>query len=119
MLAIATRELDRAFQRCSADLDVISSNLESEFDKNPAFSRVSSNLVLDFETSHPLKGQILQNPSKLLQRIKALEQDLPKVQNDWRKVMVAKQTLIDIAKAQQVSNFRLLRQMCDAVDVKV
>ncbi len=60
-----------------------------------------------------------QNPSKLLQRIKALEQDLPKVQEDWRNVMVAKQTLIDIAKAQQVANFRLLNQMCAALDVKV
>jgi hypothetical protein len=33
--------------------------------------------------------------------------------------MVAKQTLIDIARAQQVSNFRLLNQMCTASDVKV
>jgi hypothetical protein len=60
-----------------------------------------------------------QNPAKLLQRVKALEQDLPKVQEDWRKIMVAKQTLMDIARAQQVSNFRLLNQMCVAADLKV
>ena len=33
--------------------------------------------------------------------------------------MVAKQTLIDIARAQQVANFRLLNQMCTAVDIQV
>jgi hypothetical protein len=46
MLAVAARELDRAFQRCSSDLDVIASKLENEFENNPSFSRVRSWMLM-------------------------------------------------------------------------
>jgi hypothetical protein len=52
MLAVAARELDRAFQRCSSDLDVIASKLENEFENNPSFSRVSSASIIRVSKQH-------------------------------------------------------------------
>ena len=34
-----------------------------------------------------------QNPVDLLQRLSALVEDLPKVQEEWRRVMMAKQVI--------------------------
>lgn len=60
----------------------------------------------------------LQNPLQLLQRVKALQDDLPRVQEEWQKVMVAKQTIIDLARQQQMSNRRTLKQLSLAADIE-
>jgi hypothetical protein len=60
----------------------------------------------------------LQNPLQLLQRVKALQDDLPKVQEEWQRVMVAKQTIIDLARQHQMANRRTLKQLHVTVEVE-
>ena len=60
----------------------------------------------------------MQNPLRILQRVKMLQEDLPKVQEDWNRVMAAKQTIIDLARAQQV-NHRHLLQLQNATSVNL
>lgn len=60
-----------------------------------------------------------QNPVQLLERVKALQNDLPRVQEDWQRVMVAKQTIIDIARSQQMASHRVLKQLNTAACLQV
>lgn len=60
-----------------------------------------------------------QNPLQILQRVKALQDDLPRVQEEWQRVMVAKQTIIDVARQQQLSNHRALSQLSIAANIPV
>jgi len=47
-----------------------------------------------------------------MQRLSALVEDLPKVQEEWRRVMIAKQDLIDAARSQQLPSRRVLKSVC-------
>jgi hypothetical protein len=47
----------------------------------------------------PIHMNPIQNPAQMLQRLKALRDDLPKVQEDWRRVIAAKHQLIEVMHA--------------------
>ena len=75
-------------------------------------------LPLSLSSMPPLPLAFSQNPLQLLQRVKALQDDLPKVQEEWQRVMVAKQTIIDLARQHQMANRRTLKQLHVAVEVE-
>uniref|UniRef100_A0A7S1HNX1 Protein FAM33A n=1 Tax=Hemiselmis andersenii TaxID=464988 RepID=A0A7S1HNX1_HEMAN len=86
----ASLELEQQFAKCTEDLDSIAKKLDADFEGSDAYKR---------------------NPLQILQRVKALQDDLPRVQEDWQRVMVAKQTIIDVARQQQVASHRALKQL--------
>jgi len=96
MAAAACAELEAHFAGCSSDLDAIAQTLEAGFDKHGLYRR---------------------NPAQMLQRLKALREDLPKVQEDWRKIMVAKQNVIEAAAKTHIPTCRALKGLCRATEV--
>ena len=95
-MAAACAELEAHFASCSSDLDAIAQTLESGFDSHGYYRR---------------------NPAQMLQRLKALREDLPKVQEDWRKIMVAKQNVIEAAAKTHIPTCRELKGLCRATEV--
>ena len=76
--------LERHFEGCSNDLDAIAKSLEFEFQNSTLYRHVRAVpcSLLPFCASTPpcvLPIWRVQNPAQMLQRIKALQDDMPKV----------------------------------------
>eukprot|EP00960_Hanusia_phi_P048999 759303-Hanusia_phi.AAC.1 len=91
----ACQSLFSHFESCGDDIAMITRILEEDFQKEGSYSKAI----------------------KVLERLRALKEDLPKVQEDWKRVMLARQKLLDSAKQQQLSMNRTLKQMCQSADV--
>mmetsp|Transcript_11531 Transcript_11531/g.27934 ORF Transcript_11531/g.27934 Transcript_11531/m.27934 type:complete len:282 (+) Transcript_11531:35-880(+) len=94
----ACSELERQFSRASEDLEGLTAVLHDDFSRGDSYSK---------------------NPVDLLQRLSALAEDLPKVREEWRRVMMAKQDLIDTARMQQLPARRVLKGICTIHNVRL
>jgi len=97
------RGLEQHFQGCSRDLDTIAQTLEANFENKTQYRRVR-HFFHKASAAHlqcrrlctRLTHTHLQNPAEMLRRLKVLRDDLPRVQEDWRRIMIAKQDLIEV-----------------------
>eukprot|EP00252_Welwitschia_mirabilis_P010319 TRINITY_DN23522_c0_g1_i3.p1 TRINITY_DN23522_c0_g1~~TRINITY_DN23522_c0_g1_i3.p1 ORF type:complete len:165 (-),score=35.28 TRINITY_DN23522_c0_g1_i3:198-671(-) len=68
---------------------------------------VRRKLEIELEEDYPDKA----NPLKLLKRIKAIQQELPSLMNQCKKLLVAKQDLIDRTQSMLVGNRASIQRM--------
>lgn len=88
--AIAVNTLEQLFVKANNDLTYVQHKLEAEFNGR--------------QPDHV-------DPFKLMLRIKRIQEELPIIEDDCRKLLAAKQDLIDKTKVILVANRALLRRM--------
>lgn len=88
--------LEKHFDSCNNDLNTIAQTLESSFEQSSIYRR---------------------NPAHIIRRIKALVDELPLVQEEWRSIMIAKHDLIEAGKLVQIPTCQTLKHMSNLTQV--
>lgn len=96
--AVAVDTLEQLFVKANNDLSYVQHKLEKEFDGTHA-----DNV----------------NPLKLMWRIKRIQEELPSLEGECRKLLAAKQDLIDKTKRILVANRASLRRLQARLDIPI